>query len=435
MSAHALDHHDAHGHGHIKLEYQPSLPINNGKVILWLFLSTEIMFFAGLIATYIVLRFGAPSGTWPSPHDVHLEEFWGALNTFVLICSSVTIVLSLEAAKSNQTGLAKFWFTLTFALGAVFLGIKLYEYSGKFAHGIYPNRPRSLLYEKADVYYVAAVRERLAGIVNNVTFDEAKFTALTNELAGLKTERAGLGSDEEGAKRGREIDPQVRTIERELNDLTIDLAPRKEQRDVAEPLLNGLAKWTELTAAKSTDDVKRQASMDILAYHIYPLHRDQHRAEHYLKEEAQDSAQERGQLVEQQAQLKSAITAANAKPDAVDAAIKTDQLIAVEARLKQIDDRERALASLAGLSGKGLNEDYHWLRLPIKIPSGNMWASTYFLLTGFHALHVLVGLIAFAIIWFMRLDRTRANTVENIGLYWHFVDLVWIFLFPLLYLF
>lgn len=69
------------------------------------------------------------------------------------------------------------------------------------------------------------------------------------------------------------------------------------------------------------------------------------------------------------------------------------------------------------------------------IPSGNMWSSTYFLLTGFHALHVLVGLIVFGIALRLVLDRKRTVFLENIGLYWHFVDLVWIFLFPLLYLF
>ena len=57
--------HDDHGHGHIQLEYQPSLPLSRGKLFLWLFLSTEIMFFAALIGIYIVLRFGAPPGTWP----------------------------------------------------------------------------------------------------------------------------------------------------------------------------------------------------------------------------------------------------------------------------------------------------------------------------------------------------------------------------------
>jgi cytochrome c oxidase subunit 3 len=83
----------------------------------------------------------------------------------------------------------------------------------------------------------------------------------------------------------------------------------------------------------------------------------------------------------------------------------------------------------------GLNAVEPWLRLPIMIPSGNMWASTYFLLTGFHAIHVLVGLFVFALALPLRLDAKRANFLENTGLYWHFVDLVWIFLFPLLYLF
>jgi cytochrome c oxidase subunit 3 len=83
----------------------------------------------------------------------------------------------------------------------------------------------------------------------------------------------------------------------------------------------------------------------------------------------------------------------------------------------------------------GLNAVEPWLRLPMKIPSGNMWASTYFLMTGFHAIHVLVGLFVFALLLPLRLGASRANLLENIGLYWHFVDLVWIFLFPLLYLF
>src|ERR1700712_5692138 len=107
---------DSHGS---KFSYQPALPIPNGKTCLWLFLSTEIMFFAGLIGTYIVLRFGAIA--WPAPHDVHLSEPIGAFNTFVLICSSVTIVLALEAAKSNKASKAKAWIVLTLLLGGVFL--------------------------------------------------------------------------------------------------------------------------------------------------------------------------------------------------------------------------------------------------------------------------------------------------------------------------
>ena len=91
-------------------------------------------------------------------------------------------------------------------------------------------------------------------------------------------------------------------------------------------------------------------------------------------------------------------------------------------------------ASHAG-HAHGLNDEHPWLKLPMVIPGGNMWASTYFLLTGFHAIHVVVGLIAFFILMLYVLDKKRAGVIENVGLYWHFVDIVWIFLFPMLYLF
>src|SRR5262249_2653933 len=72
------------------------------------------------------------------------------------------------------------------------------------------------------------------------------------------------------------------------------------------------------------------------------------------------------------------------------------------------------------------------------IPFGNMWASCYFAMTGFHALHVLGRIVAFVIIllggMMYGLSPRSVPVLEYIGLYWHFVDIVWIFLFPLLYL-
>tara|TARA_R110002095_G_scaffold215691_2_gene210598 strand:- start:11523 stop:12470 length:948 start_codon:yes stop_codon:yes gene_type:complete len=67
---------------------------------------------------------------------------------------------------------------------------------------------------------------------------------------------------------------------------------------------------------------------------------------------------------------------------------------------------------------------------------GNLFASVYFLLTGFHALHVVIGMLLFLIVLVRgkRLCKKWNDYVENIGLYWHFVDLVWIFLFPLIYI-
>ena len=58
---------DSHASHSPMFAYQPALPIPNGKTCLWLFLSTEIMFFAGLIGTYIVLRFGAVRSVVTAP--------------------------------------------------------------------------------------------------------------------------------------------------------------------------------------------------------------------------------------------------------------------------------------------------------------------------------------------------------------------------------
>jgi cytochrome c oxidase subunit 3 len=304
--------HGDHGHhGHLTLQYQPGLPLSRGKLIMWLFLSTEIMFFAALLGSYVVLRFGA--AVWPKPHHVHLSEPIGAFNTFVLICSSVTVVLALEAARANKTGLAKAWMALTLALGALFLGVKAYEYQAKFSHGIYPWAPRGLIHERPDLYYGSAVRARLGE------------PAMIERLKELDEAPAGSLSAEEAAARGRL--QQVRTM------------------------------------------------------------------------------------------------VANPQQQAFDMAVVADQVMPLPAE-----------GAHHG-SGHGLNDTFPWLRLPIVIPGGNMWASTYFLLTGFHAIHVIVGLIVFAVLLGYRLDARRSGMIENAGLYWHFVDLVWIFLFPLLYLF
>src|SRR6478672_6621377 len=232
-------------HAAVKLHYQPALPLGRAKLCLWLFLSTEIMFFAGLIATYIVLRFGAPPGTWPTPHEVHLQEYVGAFNTFVLICSSVTIVLALEASKQNQAGVAKFWMVLTFILGSVFLGVKAYEYNEKFKHGIFPTRPHSRIYEKADLYYVQGVRLSLATQRDKLVARQADLQQQSKSLSENESHKLAV-----------------------LNDL-----------------LTNLVQWTELRAVRDApegDQLARRLAIDKMAKAIYPhwvLGKEGHEAE------------------------------------------------------------------------------------------------------------------------------------------------------------
>jgi heme/copper-type cytochrome/quinol oxidase subunit 3 len=67
-------------------------------------------------------------------------------------------------------------------------------------------------------------------------------------------------------------------------------------------------------------------------------------------------------------------------------------------------------------------------------PGTNLFWSFYFLMTGLHAMHVLGGLVAIACVMAAVARDRHLYRVETVGLYWHFVDIVWIFLFPLLYI-
>jgi cytochrome c oxidase subunit 3 len=254
-------------------------PTNSGKLAMWLFLATEIMFFGALIGVYLLMRFGGTQ-VWPSHHDVHLSEPIGAFNTFVLICSSATVVLALVSIQEGAMDKVRNYLLATFALGLVFLVVKAYEYQAKYSHGILPG----MVSERADADYA-----------------QKAWAALDQ----LRKE----GHGESGA--------------------------------AAEALIAQID-----SGALSGDRLAEEVKAFV----------DKHHAEH----------------------------------------------------------------------------------VPLVIPGGNLWASTYFALTGFHALHVLGGLVAFSVILMMlflgKLTTGHASLIELTGLYWHLVDIVWIFLFPLLYL-
>ena len=127
---------DAPAHHHPVYDYESGPPVERGKFAIWLFLGTEIMFFAGLIGTYIVLRSG--SATWPNPQD-RLAVDLTAFNTFVLITSSWLMVKSLFAAdKGDKAGTLK-WLALTIVGGSFFVGVQVYEYIQLYNHGSLPN--------------------------------------------------------------------------------------------------------------------------------------------------------------------------------------------------------------------------------------------------------------------------------------------------------
>lgn len=112
------------------------MQVYNKKLGMWVFLLSEVMFFSSLIGAYIVLRFAHPEH-FAEPGQV-LNVPLTAFNTFMLICSSVTMVKAFAAIEhGDQAGLKK-WLLATVVLGAAFVGIQVVEYLELWGHGFRP---------------------------------------------------------------------------------------------------------------------------------------------------------------------------------------------------------------------------------------------------------------------------------------------------------
>jgi cytochrome c oxidase subunit 3 len=99
---------------------------------MWTFLLTEILFFGGLFMAYMLYRLWYHDAFVAASSSIVL--FWGALNTVVLIGSSLTMALAVRSAQTNQRKATVAWLIATMFLGAVFLGVKVIEYADKFEH-------------------------------------------------------------------------------------------------------------------------------------------------------------------------------------------------------------------------------------------------------------------------------------------------------------
>lgn len=105
---------------------------------MWVFLLTEIMFFGGLFAGYTVYRTFYPEAF--AAGSQHLDLVLGGVNTMVLLASSLTMALAVQAAQSGQRQQLVIFLLLTIGCGLLFLGIKAIEYGHKFADHLVPGK-------------------------------------------------------------------------------------------------------------------------------------------------------------------------------------------------------------------------------------------------------------------------------------------------------
>ncbi len=300
---------------------RPDTGLYNAKIGIWLFLASEVMLFGGLFSAYILLRVGAPDGTWP---EGWLNIPVGTTNTVVLITSSITTVMAWASCKMKQFGRFKLFHGLTLLLAMTFVGIKSYEYHDKFTH------------------YEAKLNDQLVLADGKTVF--GNLVANTNGVVLFSVSTGQPGEYE------------------------------------ATP-----AKYAQAQVAK------------IVPGQIVDGH---------LVERAADHITLSGHTVAEHAELMNMRSAAARH-------IQHSEITLVPAQLRSI-------------------ETYG--------PWHNTYLAIYFTLTGLHALHVLGGALVIGYLWgpgskLWQTDPERfTNRVEISGLFWHFVDLVWIFLFPVLYL-
>jgi cytochrome c oxidase subunit 3/cytochrome o ubiquinol oxidase subunit 3 len=119
-SAHAHEHHTSTG-------------LDNVKIAMWAFLGSECLFFGSLISTYLLYRNRVVAG--PKPHEIY-DIPYTSVSSFVLLMSSLTMVLALAAIQRGDHRGLRTWLVATATLGMVFIGGQIYEFTTFVEEGL-----------------------------------------------------------------------------------------------------------------------------------------------------------------------------------------------------------------------------------------------------------------------------------------------------------
>ena len=120
MSAHVEEHHTSTG-------------LDNTKLAMWAFLGSECLFFGSLISTYLLYRNRVLSG--PTPHEIY-DIPYTSVSSFVLLMSSLTMVLALAAIQRGDHRGLRVWLIATAFLGLSFIGGQVYEFTTFVEEGL-----------------------------------------------------------------------------------------------------------------------------------------------------------------------------------------------------------------------------------------------------------------------------------------------------------
>ena len=411
----ADDHGAAHDHPpHLAHHFDtPEQQFDSAKMGMWAFLATEILMFGGLFCAYAVYRYNNPNVFRVGEH--HLDTTLGATNTVVLLASSLTMALAVRAAQLGQKTYLILMLSITLLGAAGFMCIKSVEYYAKYEHGLFPGRYNSYDRQqnpKGFMEHVVNPEHEGEHTVPGDTHDAAKGGLAPEVNSGGAVAGAG---DESHRAAGEGADSRAPITPGDNHDEAADgvqASGNEGSRSSTKP--TGVNEPSGIAAAVA-DGKNQRPTM----------------------------AQEQGQLPDnptgsttKQATGGSSAPAAgrqitNLGPDYFDPHYGTGDA----AKVRPNFNSQLGLASTALSAHPVVEYDNLSIREQSNVKA---FFNIYFLMTGLHAVHVIVGI---GLITWLLVRATKGTfgpayytPVDLVGLYWHLVDIIWIFLFPLLYL-
>jgi cytochrome c oxidase subunit 3 len=367
------------------------------------------MFFVGILGTYIIYRSGAPQLF--AKHGEALSKALAGLNTLVLIFSSLTMALAVDAAAKGLRQRLIVCLALTLACAAGFMFIKYLEYSNKWFHYT------MLAKTDSPVSVAAAPNQTLYAVV---TSGPETFTGQAFERPPRQARPAG--NDPAAAAKAKADYDQARADFWKHSAIALtETSPgsgtyngtipaaaagkvtvKVYARSSAEP--QPADKTLSTTGTKPAATVNYDGGIWVYDGHVHD-HGESYAFEGYrIPYPVNDRDGVNMNTISEHGVR---LVAANA------AGVKPEEMKPLEADIPKA-----------------------WITNKINYgPWKNIFYSCYFALTAVHGVHVLGGMIPISILMIQAArGKIFAHHTEYTGLYWHFVDLVWIFLFPLLYL-
>ncbi|XZE52472.1 cytochrome c oxidase subunit 3 [Planctomycetaceae bacterium SH139] len=409
----AADEHDGHHDHPAFLAHHfdtPEQQFDSGKLGMWLFLVTEVLFFSGLFCAYAIYRFLRPEVF--SGSSVFLNTQLGAINTGVLLFSSLTMAWAVRCAQTEEHRKLTGMLAATISCATIFLGVKAIEYSHKIELGLLP----------AGLYsYNADAPHHAEGISIYLVWMCVPFAISTLGLLIWYAVAA--------------------------------ISANKFQMRIAGPLLVSSACFFvgvglgSILESGESDHADHGGMAEGEGAPAGDGHNsDDHSGEDHSGEDhsGEDHSGE-DHSSDGDANVADASEGAVAEAE-TQAAGKTvlDQLAldptntGVRLRMKA-EEQQRGLAGGVNASSAVRGSMVEEPTTVITNPQlAGVFFSIYYCMTGIHAIHILagIGVLVWLLIRSVRLDFNRQyfGPVDYVGLYWHIVDLIWIYLFPLLYL-